>query len=84
MSNANRDEYVMDSNVLYMWETRNWRYEICDNPNGPYLRETWLREGRPVHPAVDPMVSEILKLSDEIEMTKARTIPEHGRPIVPR
>lgn len=51
------------ADLLYVWETRNWRYEICDNPNGPYLREVWQGEGdRPINPAVDPMVSEILRL----------------------
>lgn len=48
--------------LLYWWETRDWRYEICDNPNGPYWKGE--RE-KPINPAVNPLVSHILFLAVE-------------------
>lgn len=48
--------------VLLIWESADWIYEILDNPNGPYLRKVWRGVGRPVLPAVDPLVSMVLQL----------------------
>lgn len=53
--------------VLLIWESGDWTYEILDNPNGPYLRKVWRGVGRPVLPAVDPLVSMVLAQQREID-----------------
>ena len=59
--------------LLLIWETDRWRYEICDNPNGPYLREVWMGKGNiPINPPVDPCVSMILHLLTQIENLEER------------
>lgn len=59
--------------LLLIWETDRWRYEICDNPNGPYLREVWMGKGDiPINPAVDPCVTMILHLLEEVDDLKER------------